>query len=155
MDVLTLGTYPKLPTCIKGRILPMEKIDSDDLSETLLTLNRIVQCRLALSELPAQMKNFEISKGHVTFLVKNEFEVKLSLISDNFRMPWRLLKVNFLVRDSQDPNRPLVHKLQTNVVHDMLQHRLNENERPLVDIYTSLRKLTCYFVSTLLFDWDY
>jgi mediator of RNA polymerase II transcription subunit 14 len=140
VDVLTLGTYPKLPTCIKDRILPVEKINNEDREETLLNLNRIIQCRLALSEMPTQLKNFEIKKGYVKFCVKNEFEIKLTLISDDFRMPWRLLKVNFLVRDSQDPNRSLVHKFQTNIVHDILQCRLNENQRPLVDVYTSLRK---------------
>ncbi len=135
-----MGTYPKLPTCIKDRILPIEKISNEDRESTLLNLNRIIQCRLALSELPSQLKNFEIKKGYVKFYVKNEFDIKLTLMSDNFRMPWRLLKLNFLVKDSQDPNRSLVHKMQTNYVHEILQCRLNENERPLVDIYKSLRE---------------
>ena len=144
VDVLSLGTYPKLPTCIKDRILPIDKISSDDRETTLLNLNRIIQCRLALSELPTQLKSFEIKNGFVTFLVKNEFEIKLTLMSDNFRMPWRLLKLHFLVKDSQDPNRSLVHKMQTNYMHEILQCRLNENERPLVDIYKSLREYFKY-----------
>ncbi len=97
--------------------------------------------------MPSQLKNFEIKKGYVKFLVKSEFEIKLTLISDDFRMPWRLLKVNFLVRDSQDPNRSLVHRFQTNIVHDILQCRLNENQRPLVDIYTSLRKFLFFEIN--------
>lgn len=34
----------------------------DEKAQTLDTLNRIIQCRLALSELPQQLKNFKIGK---------------------------------------------------------------------------------------------
>jgi hypothetical protein len=125
VDVLTLGTYPRLPTCIKvlqiykknlidknlsqknvlkDRILPPEKITDDEKNKTLINLNRVIQCRLALSELPPQLKKFKIENGSVTFQVKNEFEIKLTLISDDFKLPWRALKINILVRDSQDPS---------------------------------------------------
>ena len=108
----------------KDRILPLEKISENDKQNALNNLNRIIQCRLALSEFPTQLKNFDISNffisyyifcielfhkfflenGYVIFTVKNEFEIKLTLINDNFRNPWRLLHLKFLVKDSQDPS---------------------------------------------------
>ncbi|CAF0796799.1 unnamed protein product [Brachionus calyciflorus] len=145
VDVLTLGTYPRLPSSIKDRIIPPEKITDDEKEKTLETLNRIIQCRLALSELPSQLKNFKIDKGYVEFEVKNEFEIKLTLISDNFKLPWRLLKINFLVKDSRDPNKVLVHNLQVTKMHQYLQERLNENQKPFVEIYNSLH----FFVQSL------
>lgn len=118
--------------------MPAEKITNEEREKTLKTLNRIIQCRLALSELPTQLKKFTIGNGifrlitsnnsncklnfyliengYVKFHVKNEFEVKLTLMSDNFKMPWRLLKVNFLVKDSQDPSM----KYFTNLTHKSL-----------------------------------
>lgn len=89
---------------IKDRILPPEKISDEEKQKTLKDLNRIIQCRLALSELPIQLKNFRIENGCVKFQVRNEFEIKLTLISDDFKLPWRVLKINFLVRDAQDPS---------------------------------------------------
>jgi hypothetical protein len=87
VDVLTLGTYTKLPSCIKvnhynnlrlkkfylvnlfvkERILPVENISDEDKESTLQNLNRIIQCRLALSELPGQMRNFKIGSNQISF----------------------------------------------------------------------------------------
>jgi mediator of RNA polymerase II transcription subunit 14 len=185
-------------------LLP-EKISDEEKQKTLNDLNRIVQCRLALSELPVQLKCFKIGRikkyfvedltillnvdvfflrelkenGSVTFHVKNEFEIKLTLISDDFSLPWRVLKISFLVKDSQDPSnffyyslniyayaklsnnqktcvhfkdRQLVHNVQTNYVHDIVQMRLNENNRPLVDIYKSLHFFAHSLQLEILFD---
>ncbi|RMZ95698.1 mediator of RNA polymerase II transcription subunit 14-like [Brachionus plicatilis] len=145
VDVLTLGTYPRLPSCIKDRILPSEKITEDEKEKTVKTLNRIIQCRLALSELPSQFKNFHIENGFVDFEVRNEFEIKLTLVSDNFNLPWRLLKINFLVKDARDPNKVLINNFQVNQIHQYLQEKLNENDRPFVEIYKSLH----FFVQSL------
>lgn len=68
-------------------------------------MNRIIQCRLALSELPAQFHNFQIENGHVKFYVKNEFEVMLTVVSDDYKKPWRLLFVKILVKNAQDPSK--------------------------------------------------
>ena len=42
--------------------------------------------------------------GIIRFIVENEFQVMLTLISDDFKLPWRLLKVEFLVKDPRDPS---------------------------------------------------
>ena len=138
VDVITLGTYPRLPSIINKYIMPPEKITEDQRKEVLDTLNRIIQCRLALSEMPSQLKNFKIQNGCVKFHVKSEFMIIMTLWSDDFKMPWRLLKLKFLVRDSQNPNKPLIHPYQTNDIHRILQYRLNENQSPLIDLYKSL-----------------
>ena len=138
VDVLNSGSYHGLPSCIKGRILPTEKITKNELEKTFSYLNRIIQCRLALSELPYQLKHFKIQKGCVNFTIKNEFEIKLTLYNDNFKNPWRLIAINFLIKDEQDSNRLAMHNLQKKYIQDIVQQRLNENKRPLVDIYKSL-----------------
>jgi len=38
------------------------------------------------------------------FTVKNEFDFKLTLFNDNFKNPWRLISMNFLIKDAQDPS---------------------------------------------------
>lgn len=70
--------------------------------------------------LPFKFKKKE--SGCVKFSVKEEFEVKLTLISDNFKMPWRLLKLNILVKDAKDPSKSLslsvshIFKYNTNIL---------------------------------------
>lgn len=46
------------------------------------------------------------------FSVRDEFEVKLTLISDDFRLPWRLLKLKIQVKDANDPSKPKLPKIQ-------------------------------------------
>ncbi len=132
-----------------------EKISDEDKQTTLQDLNRIIQCRLALSELPVQMKGFKIGKirknkritylnkiiciknkenGSVTFCVKNEFDIKLTLISDDFNLPWRVLKINFLVRDSQDPSNKETIKKRLCRIHFRFF--------PQIDFWFIMRKQT-------------
>ncbi|GFY70164.1 mediator of RNA polymerase II transcription subunit 14, partial [Trichonephila inaurata madagascariensis] len=74
VEVLTLGTYSRLPTCIRDKIVPPDPITPAEKRSTLLRLNQIIQYRLVSSELPAQMRNLTIENGRVTFYVEHEFE---------------------------------------------------------------------------------
>jgi hypothetical protein len=85
-------------------VLPPDQIEDKDKYSTLKTLNRIIKCRLALSELPEQFYNFQIQNGFVKFLVKNEFEIVLTVASDDYAFPWRLLFVKILIKNPQDPS---------------------------------------------------
>jgi hypothetical protein len=112
-----------------------------------------------LSELPVELGNFEIKKGVVTFTVRNEFSVKMTLISDDFALPWRLLDIKFLMKNDQmmtqetgvSNNRNPVHEYQINYIRDILTQRLNQNDRPLVDVYNSLHFLAQSLQLELLF----
>ena len=46
-----------------------------------------------------------IEHGHVKFYIKNEFEVMLTLPSDDHKIPWRVLFVKILVKNPQDPSK--------------------------------------------------
>lgn len=98
-EILTTGTYSRLPTCIRDKIVPPDPISAEDKRSTLERLNRIIQYRLVSSELPPQMSSLEIKRGRVVFRVDNEFEVSLTLMGDGGQVPWRLLSINILVED--------------------------------------------------------
>lgn len=49
----------------------------DEKSQTLDTLNRIIQCRLALSELPQQLKNFKIGNELIQTIILDNISLKL------------------------------------------------------------------------------
>ncbi|CAG5131331.1 unnamed protein product [Candidula unifasciata] len=77
IDVLTTGTYPRLPACIRERIIPPDPITPQEKAQTLQRLNEVIQYRLVSNELPKQMRRLKIDQGRVKFFVEHEFEVLL------------------------------------------------------------------------------
>ncbi|XP_005108274.1 mediator of RNA polymerase II transcription subunit 14 [Aplysia californica] len=139
IDVLTTGTYPRLPTCIRERIIPPDPITPQEKQQTLQRLNEVIQYRLVSNELPKQMRRIKIDQGRVKFYVEHEFEVTLTLMGDNPTIPWRLLDVNFLVEDNETGNgKSLVHSMQVHYIHELAQSRLLHVDHPLHDLYKFL-----------------
>ncbi|XP_048587940.1 mediator of RNA polymerase II transcription subunit 14 isoform X3 [Nematostella vectensis] len=139
VDVLTTGTYQRLPTCIRDKIVPPDPLSLSEKNKTLQRLNEVIQHRLVLARIPPQMASLKIADGCVTFHVDNEFEVSLTLMGDDPALPWRLLSINILVEDIETGDgKPLVHQMQINYIHQLIQSRLFNEESPLVDLYNCL-----------------
>ncbi|XP_068687346.1 mediator of RNA polymerase II transcription subunit 14-like isoform X2 [Montipora foliosa] len=139
VDVLTGGTYPRLPTCIRDKIVPPDPITSVEKSRTLQRLNQVIQHRLVTSKLPPEMGSMVIADGRVKFHVEHEFEVMLTLMGDESTVPWRVLQIDFLVQDMETGDgKSLVHALQTRYIHQLVQSRLFVEEDPLIDLYKCL-----------------
>ena len=61
-------------------------------------------------------------------------------MGDGANIPWRLLDVEILVEDPETGDgQSLVHPLQVNFIHELVQARLLDSERPLHDLYNCLR----------------
>lgn len=101
VEVLTTGTYNRLPTCIRERIVPPDPITPEEKRHTLLRLNQVIQHRLVTGKLIPQMREFKIRNGRVTFEVKHEFNVSLTVMGDRPTVPWRLLDIDVLVEDKE------------------------------------------------------
>ncbi|KAK0042754.1 mediator of RNA polymerase II transcription subunit 14 [Biomphalaria pfeifferi] len=139
IDVLTTGTYPRLPTCIRERIIPPDPITPQEKTQTLQRLNEVIQYRLVSNELPKQMRRLKIDQGRVKFFVEQEFEVTLTLMGDSPTIPWRLLDVSFLVEDHETGHgKSLVHSMQVHYIHELVQSRLLHVDHPLHDLYKVL-----------------
>ncbi|XP_050538100.1 mediator of RNA polymerase II transcription subunit 14 [Daktulosphaira vitifoliae] len=150
VEVLTTGTFSRLPACIRERIVPPDKITPAEKRETLLQLNRVIQHRLVCSNLISEMSCKKVANGRVTFRVENEFQVSLTLMGDNPNIPWRLLDIEILVEDKETgEGKPLVHPLQIQYIHQVVQARLLEccsiGEEPLTQVYMVLH----YFCQSL------
>jgi len=77
VEVLTTGSYSRLPLCIRDRIVPPDPITTSEKRATLDKLNRVIQHRLVTGQLLPQMRNLKIDAGRVTFTVEHEFQVLL------------------------------------------------------------------------------
>lgn len=143
VEILTTGSYSRVPRCIRDRIVPPEPITPAERRQTLLKLNRVIEHRLVTSDLPVQMRNLKIENGRVTFYVKHEFEATLTLMGDGPQIPWRLLQVNVLVEDKETgEGKALMHSMQLRYVEQLLQTRLASDEpQPLHDLYSILHSL--------------
>ncbi|KAK3931598.1 Mediator of RNA polymerase II transcription subunit 14 [Frankliniella fusca] len=139
VEILTTGTYGRLPQCIRDRIVPPEPITSTEKENTLLRLNQVIQHRLVTSNVLPQMKNVTIEGGRATFHVKHEFKVSLTVMGDGPNIPWRLLDVEILVENKEiGGGQPLVHPLQVEYVQDLIQARLADNNNSLNEVYNIL-----------------
>ncbi|KAM6986472.1 mediator of RNA polymerase II transcription subunit 14 isoform 2-T2 [Aplochiton taeniatus] len=139
IDVLTTGSYPRLPTCIRDKIIPPDPITKAEKHTTLNQLNQILRHRLVTTDLPPQLANLTVANGRVKFRVEGEFEATLTVMGDDPDIPWRLLKLEILVEDKETGDgRALVHSMQVNFIHELVQSRLFADEKPLQDMYNCL-----------------
>ncbi|RMC06254.1 hypothetical protein DUI87_15685 [Hirundo rustica rustica] len=143
IDVLTTGSYPRLPTCIRDKIIPPDPITKSEKQTTLHQLNQILRHRLVTTDLPPQLANLTVANGRVKFRVEGEFEATLTVMGDDPDIPWRLLKLEILVEDKETGDgRALVHSMQINFIHQLVQSRLFADEKPLQDIQQVLGRKT-------------
>ncbi|XP_038050987.1 mediator of RNA polymerase II transcription subunit 14-like [Patiria miniata] len=139
VDVLTTGQYRRMPTCIKEKIVPPDPISQSEKANVLQRLNQIIQHRLVTSKLPSQLADLSIVDGRVKFSVPQEFEATLTLMGDDPGIPWRLLNIEILVTDPDTGDgKALVHPMQINYIHQLLQSRLFGDENMLQDMYSCL-----------------
>ena len=144
VEVLTTGKYSRVPRCIRDRIVPPEPISKIEKTQIILRLNQIIEHRLVTSPggRPSRMHPTKIENGRVTFLVENEFEASLTLLSDAHNAPWQLLDVTILVQDKDTgEGKSLVHPMQVGFVKQVVQSHLLEGPRPLHGLYRALHCL--------------
>ncbi|EPY75781.1 mediator of RNA polymerase II transcription subunit 14 isoform 1 [Camelus ferus] len=140
IDVLTTGSYPRLPTCIRDKIIPPDPITKIEKQATLHQLNQILRHRLVTTDLPPQLANLTVANGRVKFRVEGEFEATLTVMGDDPDVPWRLLKLEILVEDKETGEKLLIDSVHARA-HQKLQElkailrgfNANENYQSTLD----------------------
>ena len=152
VDVLTTGSYVRLPTCIRDKIISQDPILPVEKKATLKRIEQIILYRLVVEEIPPQITNLKVEKGVVYLDVPNEFKAAITLMGEGANIPWRLLKLEFLVEDQDvGSGRALVHPLQVNYIHELVQSRLFANDRPLEDLFNLLHSFCLSLQLEVLF----
>uniref|UniRef100_A0A673L1M3 Mediator of RNA polymerase II transcription subunit 14 n=1 Tax=Sinocyclocheilus rhinocerous TaxID=307959 RepID=A0A673L1M3_9TELE len=118
IDVLTTGSYPRLPTCIRDKIIPPDPITKAEKQTTLNQLNQILRHRLVTTDLPPQLANLTVGKFQAPHIYWQR----------------RILPCNKYVIYG----RALVHSMQVNYIHELVQSRLFGDDKPLQDMYNCL-----------------
>lgn len=76
IDVLTTGSYQRLPTSIKHTYVGEEKPSRAEIATALEKLDDVIRMRLLCDELVPPGMKYTIAKGKAKFVVPKEFEVK-------------------------------------------------------------------------------
>ncbi|XP_059049158.1 mediator of RNA polymerase II transcription subunit 14 [Achroia grisella] len=125
VEVLTLGTYSRLPAVIRERLVPPPPLTPGERRSTLRALAHIVRQRLTTASLPSDVRNLKVENGRATFTVGQEFSVSLTVMGDAPNLPWRLLDIAILIQDNETgEGKPLVHTSQLAWLRGVAQARL-------------------------------
>uniref|UniRef100_A0A1X7SZN9 Mediator of RNA polymerase II transcription subunit 14 n=2 Tax=Amphimedon queenslandica TaxID=400682 RepID=A0A1X7SZN9_AMPQE len=139
IDVLTTGSYPRLPTCIKNRIIPRPPLTPEERAMTFILIEGVIRYRLAREHLPsAIMKVKSIGNGRVILTVPYEFEVTLTLVGDDLSLPWRVLDLKILVGHALSGSPVLVTEQQRLYLLQLVQSRLCSVDGNLNDMFNTL-----------------
>ncbi|KAF8924865.1 mediator complex subunit [Dissophora ornata] len=100
IDVLTTGTYQRMPSRIKQVYVEEEKPSRTDMAATLERLDDVIRMRLLCDELVPPAMKYTIGKGKAKFVVANEFEVTLTVSGAGppKDIPWRIVGLKILVK---------------------------------------------------------
>ncbi|KAF9427883.1 mediator complex subunit [Podila epigama] len=100
IDVLTTGTYQRLPSRIKQTYVDEEKPTRAEIASTLEKLDDVIRMRLLCDELVPPGMKYTVAKGKAKFVVPNEFEVTLTISGPGSpeEIPWRIVGLRLLVK---------------------------------------------------------
>ncbi|OSD01314.1 MED14-domain-containing protein [Trametes coccinea BRFM310] len=103
LDVLTTGTYRRLPACIKELIIPPTPLNDEEVAKTLADIEDAMRYRLRTSEIvPWEMSQYRIADGRVVFTAPKLFEASLCLRGAGKNDGWFFVNVEFLFRVGGD-----------------------------------------------------
>ncbi|KAG8987562.1 mediator complex subunit, partial [Tulasnella sp. 427] len=181
LDILTTGTYQRLPTVIKETFRDYQPISDDEVISTLQTLNDAILFRLRFRDvIPVTMTDYRVEDGRASFKVFGLFEVALTLTGPEESDYWYALDVRFLVAPRGDdeeilrdyPSDPhpwlksqIINSLNYQLVmnsdqqldvgdgREVLRRRRNASkvDTPLVRMHNSLQMLTMTYQLEILY----
>lgn len=98
LDVLTTGTYQRLPSAIKKSIIPITPLTDAEVVSTLSDMEHAIRYRLRMSEIiPVEMLQHRIANGRVHFSVPKLFESAICLRGAEKNDGWFFVSVKFLI----------------------------------------------------------
>lgn len=97
LDVLTTGTYRRLPSAIKQLIIPPTPLTDEQVEKILADLEHSIRYRLRMDEIiPVEMVSYTVHDGRVFFTAPKLFEASLFLGGSQRDDGWFFANVRFL-----------------------------------------------------------
>jgi len=149
VDVLTLGSYPRLPQDIKDLFISRRELTPHEQTCTLHRLNRIIEYYLAMAArtLSPRISSIVVKNGMAVVTTPGEFEIALTMLREEEPRRWCLLDIKILVNHSKRLCLPypvvtqcallvldvgygdLVHPKQLHFLHQIVQEKLDNGNQ--------------------------
>ncbi|KAF8629115.1 hypothetical protein AX17_005701 [Amanita inopinata Kibby_2008] len=103
LDVLTFGSYLRLPTCIKKLAISPTPLSDLEVKKIMIDMEEVMRYRLRISEIvPVEMAQQRIEGGRVYFTVQGLFETSVCLRGAEKGDGWFFVHVEFLINIGGD-----------------------------------------------------
>ncbi|KAF9484518.1 MED14-domain-containing protein [Pholiota conissans] len=103
LDVLTTGSYLRLPTCIKKLAIPIPPLTDVEVAKTLFDMEETLRYRLRMSEIiPVEMSRYFIADGRAHFSVPKLFNASVCLRGGAKDDGWFFVSVEFMINMGGD-----------------------------------------------------
>ncbi|KAI8064780.1 mediator complex subunit MED14-domain-containing protein [Gongronella butleri] len=147
VDVLTTGSYQRMPTKVQD-MLPPAPLTDDQVLQTFDKMNDELRIRMLTKEvLPIPMNNYRIANGRIYFCVNNEFEVAMTLMGNVNQQKWWIVSLDILVQPSATGsaadvditlNETQRQRLRSNAQAQLTPPENDPHFFPLVNLYDYL-----------------
>ena len=142
VDVLTLGTYKRLPKSICTHLTSFGSKGAAviDKSEAVAYVNDVIHYRLFNTPIPKEFSSITTGNGRVYIRVDGEFEVSMTVAGPTLTSPWIVLSLTVLVADTQGDQFGF-NPQQYEWVREVARTKMLESDNPLNQLYFFLHKL--------------
>ncbi|KAG8733236.1 mediator complex subunit [Ceratobasidium sp. 423] len=97
LDVLTTGTYRRLPSITTELYTPQKPMRKEDVARVMRDTDAAIRLRLRTAELlPTEMNSYRVADGRVYFTVPNRFAASFTVLGGTNDDPWWCADVEFL-----------------------------------------------------------
>ncbi|CEL60873.1 hypothetical protein RSOLAG1IB_04112 [Rhizoctonia solani AG-1 IB] len=97
LDVLTTGTYRRLPSITTELYTPQKPMSKEDVVKVMRDADAAIRLRLRSTELlPTEMNSYRVADGRVYFTVQNRFMASFTVLGGTTDDPWWCADVEFL-----------------------------------------------------------
>eukprot|EP01133_Synstelium_polycarpum_P003656 gene3656-4202_t len=144
IDVLTSGSYQRMPTDIR-RVIPPAPLSSNQIATALDRLNNIICYKLFLCDIPKEFEPIQVDNGKAHIIVKNEYDAYLSIDGGNEKANWVLVSFNLNIysqkdRDGEGPIK-VAYDAKMKQVSDRIQNRIMVSPQPLYELHNIIHYL--------------
>ncbi|EGG19413.1 putative mediator complex subunit 14 [Cavenderia fasciculata] len=144
IDVLTTGSYQRMPTNIK-RVLPPAPPLPAQIQSTIEKLNSILRYKLFTLDIPKEFDPIKVEDGKAHIKVENEYECFLSIDGGSDKSNWILLSFNLFIysqkdREGEGPIK-VAYDDKMKQVQDRIQARIVTSNQPLYELHNMLHYL--------------
>eukprot|EP01132_Coremiostelium_polycephalum_P003632 gene3632-4523_t len=144
IDILTSGSYQRMPTDIK-KVIPPPPLNRMQIDSALERMEDLIHYKLFSSDIPKEFDTPVVSNGRVQITVKDEYVVTLSIDGASEKSNWVVQSIDLLIYSRKDlvGEGPIkvAYDNKMKYVLDRVQNRISSSQNPLFELHNILHFL--------------